>query len=75
MKPGEDLFIDYGLAVDGGITDDIRAPVCVRVSLRRRKLPSINGEKRTEKSLTYLDSDGSIAKAISPLITYRSHLV
>ncbi|WP_207004476.1 SET domain-containing protein [Trinickia mobilis] len=30
IKPGDELFIDYGLAVDGEITDDIRAQYACR---------------------------------------------
>ncbi|SKD05607.1 hypothetical protein SAMN05446934_9681 [Paraburkholderia hospita] len=44
IQPGEELFIDYGLVIDGEITDEVRG--AVRMSLRCFHLPSINDRRR-----------------------------
>ena len=45
IEPGQELFIDYGLAVDGEITDDIRAHYschCGAVMCRRSMLAGVD---------------------------------
>lgn len=44
IAPGDELFIDYGLSVDGEITDEVRAQYACRCGARRCRRSMLGGD-------------------------------
>jgi hypothetical protein len=52
---GDELFIDYGLTVDGQIADEIRASYACHSGAAACRLPSVDARRPVTSRLNFLD--------------------